>query len=131
MVFGSTVTQTEFSPGVIFIYTTPMSSLEDSKEQERKNLKLLMQLESLETQQKVNLIKERLKAIEGNNVIRGMDATKINLVPNVVIPYKCKIPDFVKYDGTTCRVTHITMYCQKIVEHTRMIDRSYTTFRKA
>ena len=46
----------------------------------------MMQPESNETQQKVNLIEERLKAIEGNSLINGMDAIELNLVSDVVIP---------------------------------------------
>ena len=81
----------EISPSVIFTHSTPMPSLEDPKKQERKNFKFLMQSESLETQQKINLIKERLKAIKRNNVIRGMDATELSLVLDVIIPHKFKI----------------------------------------
>ena len=70
------------------------------------NLELLMQLRNLETQQKVNLIEERLKAIEGNNIVRVRDIAKLSLVLDVVIPHKFKIPNFVKYDGTMCPNTH-------------------------
>ena len=47
-----------------------------------------MQLKNVETQQKVNLIEERLKAIEGNSSIMGMDAIELSLVLNMVIPHK-------------------------------------------
>ena len=46
----------------------------------------MMQLKNTEIEQKVNLIKERLKAIKGNRLIKGMDATELSLVPYVVIP---------------------------------------------
>ena len=47
-----------------------------------------------------------------------MDALKLSLVPNVVIPYKFKMPDFVKYNGSTCPKAHMTMFCQKMVGYT-------------
>ena len=45
-----------------------------------------MQPERDDTQQKLNLIEERLKAIEGNSSIKGMDAIKLSLVTDVIIP---------------------------------------------
>ena len=62
-----------------------------------------MQFDGGNTQQKVNLIKERLKAIEGNISIKGMDAIDLSLVQDVVIPHKFNMLDFVKYNGSTCQ----------------------------
>ena len=56
------------------------------------------------------MIKERLKAIEGNSSIKGMDAIELSLVLDVVIPYKFKMLDFVKYNGSCCPRAHITMF---------------------
>ena len=63
------------------------------------------------TQQKVNLIEERLKAIEGNSSIKGIDAIELSLVLDVVIPHKFKMPDFMKYNGSSCLKAHMTMFC--------------------
>ena len=87
--------------------------------QERKKLEMMMQSEGGNTQQKVNLIEERLKAIERNSSIKGMDDIKLSLVPDVVIPHKFKMPDFMKYNGSTCPRAHMTMFCQKMTGHTR------------
>ena len=46
----------------------------------------MMQPERDDTQQKVSLIEERLKAIEGNSSIKGMDAIELSLIPNLIIP---------------------------------------------
>ena len=78
-----------------------------------------MQPESLETQQKVCLIENRSKAIEGNSSIKGMDAFKLNLVLYVVIPNKFKTPNFVKYNGTTCSKAHMTMFYRNMAGHMR------------
>ena len=71
----------------------------------------MMQLKKDETQQKVNWIEERLNAIEGSSSIKGMDALELSLVPDVVILYKFKMYDFVKYNGLTCPKVHMTMFC--------------------
>ena len=49
----------------------------------------------------MNLIEERIKAIEGNNSIKGMDAIDLSLVLDVVILHKFKMFDFVKYNRST------------------------------
>ena len=77
-----------------------------------------MQSEGGNTQQKVNLIEERLKVIEGNNSIKGMGAIELSLIPYVVISHKFKMPDFVKYNGSSCPRAHMTRFCQKMAGHT-------------
>ena len=72
-----------------------------------------MQSEGGNTQQKVRLIEERLKAIKGNSSIKGIDAIELSLVLDVVIPHKFKMPDFAKYNGPTCPRAYMTMFCQK------------------
>ena len=78
-----------------------------------------MQLESNEIKQKVNLIEERLKAIEGNSSIKGMDAIELSLVPDMVIPYKFKMHDFVKYNESSCLRAYMTMFYRKMAAYTR------------
>ena len=56
----------------------------------------MMQSENTKAQQKVNLIEERLKAIERNSLIKGIDPIELSLVLDVVIPHKFKMLDFVK-----------------------------------
>ena len=40
-------------------------------------------------------------------------------MPDVVIPLKFKVPDFDKYEGTTCPKNHLKMYCQKMGAYSR------------
>ena len=75
----------------------------------------MMQPKNIKTQQKVNLIEERLKSIEGNSSIKGMDAIELSLVLNVVIPHKFKRPNFIKYNGSSCPKAHMTMFFRKMV----------------
>ena len=48
-----------------------------------------------------------------------MDALDLSLVPDVVIPYRFKMPDFVKFNGSPCPTPHMMMFFQKMVGHTR------------
>lgn len=58
---------------------------------------------------KVRAIEEKLKAMEGFNVI-GLDAAEICLFHGVIIPAKFKVPDFEKYKGASDPRTHIRAY---------------------
>ena len=88
------ITQMDDSSTTIFTQSLPLQSSEELKEQERKKLEMMMQFKSGNNQQKVNLIKKRLMAIEGNSSIKGMDAIELSLVLDVVITHKFKMPDF-------------------------------------
>ena len=68
---------------------------------------------------KLDLIEERLRAIEGFGDYPFTDMTDLCLVPDVVIPPKFKVPDFDRYKGTTCPKNHLKMYCRKMVAYSR------------
>ena len=68
----------------------------------------------MEEREKFDLIEERLRAIEGIGDYPFADMAELCLVPNVVIPPKFKVPDFDKYNGTTCPKNHLKMYCWKM-----------------
>ena len=63
---------------------------------------------------KFDYIEERLRAIEGGGDHAFANMVELCLVPDVVIPYKFKMPDFNKYKGITCPENHLKMYCQKM-----------------
>ena len=79
---------------------------------------MLEQSESNKAQRKLKLIKERLKAMERFDVYGMVDAYKMSLVPDLVLPPKCKVPTFDKYDGTKCPSAHLYMYCRKMMRYT-------------
>ena len=64
----------------------------EPKEQERSGKGLVVHVESTEAQQKYKLLEERLKAIEGLNASKGMGATELTLVLDLVLPPKFKTP---------------------------------------
>ena len=65
-----------------------------------------------------SIIEERLKAMEGSNVYRMVDAYKMSLVPDLVLPPKFKVPIFDKYDDIKCPSAHLYMYCRKMTGYT-------------
>ena len=69
---------------------------------------------TVERREKLDLIEERLRAVEGFGDYPFADMIELCLVPNVVIPLKFKVPDFDKYKGTTCPKNHLKMYCWKM-----------------
>ena len=64
------------------------------------------------------LLDERLKAIEGVYTYGGLDIIELSLVPDLVIPPKFKVPDFPKYNRTSCPLIHLRMYCRKMARYT-------------
>ena len=59
-----------------------------------------------------------MKAVEGSNVYGLVDAYKMSLVSNLVLPPKFKMPTFDKYDGTKCPSAYLYMYCRKMTGYT-------------
>ena len=72
------------------------------KNKRKSEKKSSEQSENNEAQQKLELIEERLKAMEGSDVYGMVDAYKMSLVLDLVLPPKVKVPTFDKYDGTKC-----------------------------
>ena len=87
--------------------------LDDPKEQKKIRKEFLEQSESNEAQRKLELIEERLKAMEGSAMYGLVDTYKISLVPNMVLPPKFKVPTFEKYDGTKCPLAHLSCIARK------------------
>jgi len=73
----------------------------------------------VEGRKKLDLIKERLRVVEGFGDYPFADMAELCLVPDVVIPPKFKVTDFDKYKGTTFPKNHLKMYCQKIGAYSR------------
>jgi len=68
---------------------------------------------------KLDLIKERLRAVEGFGDYPFADMTDLCLVPDIVIPPKFKVPNFDRYKRTTCPKNHLKMYCHKMGAYSR------------
>ena len=68
--------------------------LDNPKEQEKIKKESLEQSESNEAQWKLELIKERLRMVEGSDAYNLINASKMSLVPDLVLPPKFKVPIF-------------------------------------
>ena len=101
---------------MVELITVP--NIDDLKEREKLRRESSKQSENNEAQRKLELIEERLKAVEGSDMYGLVDARMISLVPNLVLPPKFKVPTFDKYDGTKCPSTHLYMYCRKMTGYT-------------
>ena len=56
--------------------------------------------------------------VEGSDAYSLVDARKMSLVSDLVLPPKFKVQTLDKYDGTKCPSAHLYMYCQKMISHT-------------
>ncbi|XP_052723845.1 uncharacterized protein LOC128193782 [Vigna angularis] len=66
---------------------------------------------------RLEILEERLRAIEGVESYGFGDVARLSLVPGVMIPHKFKAPEFEKYKGNTCPKSHLTMYCRKMAAY--------------
>jgi len=62
-------------------------------------------------------LRKELKTLRGKDLF-GKSAAELCLVPNVRIPVKFKVPDFEKYKGNTCPLSHLVMYARKMSTQT-------------
>ena len=72
-----------------------------------------------EEKRKLDLIEERLRAVEGFGNYPFTDMADLCLVPGVAIPPKFKLPDFDRYKGMTCPKNHLKMYYRKMGAYSR------------
>ncbi|KAK9011582.1 hypothetical protein V6N11_044429 [Hibiscus sabdariffa] len=80
-------------------------NLDDIEDKSKVERKLEERCEKLE---------EMIRSMQGVNIYGGKDARELSLVSDLDIPPKFKMPDFEKFDGTTCPSVHLTMYCRKM-----------------
>ena len=90
-----------------------MPELNHPKGKEKVNESAPEQTSDAEIQRRYSLLDERLKVLEGDDIYGVIDATELSLVLDLVIPSKFKVPNFAKYDWTSCPKKYLTMYCRK------------------
>jgi hypothetical protein len=67
-------------------------------------------------QDKMAALEARIRAIEGVDLYDPVRAAEMCLVPNMVVPKKFRVLEFIKYTGTQCPMTHLKSYCNKMAE---------------
>jgi hypothetical protein len=60
-------------------------------------------------------LEARIRAIERVDLYK-VRAVEMYLVSNMVVPKKFRVPEFIKYIGTQCPITHLKSYYNKMVE---------------
>ncbi|KAL4332892.1 hypothetical protein GQ457_07G009110 [Hibiscus cannabinus] len=111
----------DFPPRVTFSATTSSNvgvnpakvpDLDDPKELEK--LRLGQPKYSDIDDDKFKYLEERIKAMEGTDAFAGTDLMELSLVPDLILPQNFKVPEFEKFDGTSCPTAHLTMFCRKM-----------------
>lgn len=93
-------------------YPTRMSFTIDSTEKESQKGKRLKE----DGINKLVALEQRLRALEGIRLYDPIKAAEMCLVPNIVIYKNFRVPEFVKYTGTQCPITHLKAYYNKMAE---------------
>ncbi|KAL4303892.1 hypothetical protein GQ457_10G014080 [Hibiscus cannabinus] len=66
------------------------------------------------TDDKFKYLEEGIKAMEGTDAFIGTNAMELSLVPDLILPPSFKVPEFKKFDCTSCPNAHLTMLCRKM-----------------
>ena len=65
--------------------------------------------DSYKSKEKLEVLEEWLRAIEGTTKYGFMDTTELCLIPDVVMPLKFKVLEFEKFNGFTCLMNHLLL----------------------
>ncbi|KAA3473758.1 hypothetical protein EPI10_024114 [Gossypium australe] len=86
--------------------------LDEMAEVDRARVDLPRQLED-----RCKWLEEKFREMETADRRYGVGTKDLSLVSDLVLPPKFKIPDFEKYNGTSCPEVHITMFCRRMAGH--------------
>ncbi|XP_052878849.1 uncharacterized protein LOC128285384 [Gossypium arboreum] len=87
----------------------PIPDLDEVAEEEKVRMDSQKQLE-----ERCRWLEEKFKVMESADHHQGIDAKDLSLIPDLVFPPKFKMPEFEKYNGTSCLEVHITMFCRRM-----------------
>lgn len=69
------------------------------------------------TNERLHALEEKFQAMKVHESIY-LDAIDMCLLPDLVIPWKFKVPNFEKYPCPSCPKCHLVMLCQKMASST-------------
>ena len=58
----------------------------------------------------MEVLEAKIRVTEGVDLYDPIWESEMCLVPNVVVPKKFRVPEFIKYSGTQCPMTHLKSY---------------------
>ena len=62
------------------------------------------------------VLEVQIRDIKGVDLYDPVRAAEMYLVPNVVVQKTFCVPEFIKYTGTQCPMTHLKSYCNKMAK---------------
>jgi hypothetical protein len=65
---------------------------------------------------KMTVLKAKIRVIEEVDLYDPVRAAGMCMVPNLVVPKKFCVPEFIKYTGMQCPMTHLKSYYNKMAE---------------
>ncbi|XP_016755248.1 uncharacterized protein [Gossypium hirsutum] len=83
--------------------------LDEVAKEERAKAESQKQLE-----ERCKWLEEKVRVMEGVDGHPGIDAKDLSLGPDLVLPYKFRMSEFEKYNGTSYPEAHITMFCRRM-----------------
>ncbi|XP_016705871.1 uncharacterized protein [Gossypium hirsutum] len=84
--------------------------LDEVVKEERAKAESQKQLE-----ERCKWLEEKARAMKGVDRHPGINAKDLSLVPDLVLPYKFRMPEFEKYNGTSCPEAHTTMFYRRMM----------------
>ena len=92
------------------IYPQNVPEMEHEEEEEEFERKIASRLETLQ---------EELRQVRGTYSYGGTHFDDLCLYPNAKLPPKFKCPEFEKYSGTGCPMSHLKLYCGAMCQYGR------------
>ncbi|KAE8702101.1 hypothetical protein F3Y22_tig00110503pilonHSYRG00823 [Hibiscus syriacus] len=66
---------------------------------------------------------EAIRNVKGVNTShKELEARELSMVPDLIIPHEFKMPDFEKYDGTSCPLIHLRMFYSEMERYLNFDD---------
>ncbi|GKV32766.1 hypothetical protein SLEP1_g41347 [Rubroshorea leprosula] len=100
-----------------FVLNAGVATVQSNDQEETQVVKSITEDEDKAIKAKVQLMEETLKSMQGVQTNKPVDISSLCFFPNIQLPHKFKLPEFDKYNGTSCPYAHLTMYCRKMAPY--------------
>ncbi|GKV19447.1 hypothetical protein SLEP1_g29708 [Rubroshorea leprosula] len=100
-----------------FVLNAGVATTQSNDQEETQVVKSITEDEDKAIKAKVQLMEETLKSMQGVQTNKPVDISSLCFFPNIQLPHKFKLPEFDKYNGTSCPYAHLTMYCRKMAPY--------------
>ncbi|GKV35915.1 hypothetical protein SLEP1_g44117 [Rubroshorea leprosula] len=94
-----------------------VATVQSNDQEKTQVVKSITEDEDKTIKTKVQLMEETLKSMQGVQTNKPVDISSLCFFPNIQLPHKFKLPEFDKYNGTSCPYAHLTMYYRKMAPY--------------